>query len=138
MKQQDYDKLYQEVTKVALNAYVPYSKFHVGAALLMADGTIISGANIENASYGLTNCAERSALFTAYSRGYQKQDIKGMMIIGPTKGPVSPCGACRQVMSELIDENVEVVLTNYTHQDFLVKVKDLLPFGFAKENLNEQ
>ncbi|HPX84672.1 MAG TPA: cytidine deaminase [Bacilli bacterium] len=136
MKSADYQRLYDAVTRVAKQAYAPYSQFAVGAALLMKDGQIITGANVENASYGLSNCAERSALFTAYSLGYRQNDIIGMMIIGPTLGPVSPCGACRQVMAELINPDVEVVMTNWEKQDLVVKVKDLLPFRFAKDDLD--
>ncbi|MDD4000082.1 MAG: cytidine deaminase, partial [Bacilli bacterium] len=96
------DKLFEKVLEAYQRAYTPYSHFNVGAVLLMNDGNMITGSNIENASYGLSNCAERSALFSAYSQGYKKEDIIRMMVIGGTKGPISPCGACRQVMSELI------------------------------------
>ncbi|MGD9604534.1 MAG: cytidine deaminase [Bacilli bacterium] len=137
MNKIDYDRLYEAVTAVSKQAYAPYSNFPVGAALLMSDGKIVTGANVENASYGLSNCAERSALFAAYSQGYRQNDIMGMMIIGPTKGPVSPCGACRQVMSELINPDVSVVMTNWEHQDLTVKVKDLLPFSFSKDDLHD-
>lgn len=137
MNKTDYQHLYEAASLVAKQAYAPYSKFQVGAAILMADGKIITGANIENASFGLTNCAERSALFSCYSMGYRKKDIVGMLVIGPTKGPVSPCGACRQVMSELVNADVEVIMTNFNHDDLTVKVQDLLPFGFAKEDLHE-
>ena len=70
------------------NAYIPYSKFAVGAAILLKDGTIIKGSNIENASYGLSNCAERSALFSLYSQGYKKEDIVAMAVIGKTSKPI--------------------------------------------------
>ncbi|HHZ11845.1 MAG TPA: cytidine deaminase [Acholeplasmataceae bacterium] len=130
------DRLYEEVLKAYRNAYTPYSKFNVGAALLMEDGTIITGSNIENASYGLSNCAERSALFAAYSQGFRKKDIKRMMIIGGTDRPISPCGACRQVMSELIDLDVEVVLTNLKGDKKIMKVKDFLPYVFTDGDLN--
>jgi cytidine deaminase len=137
MNKQELDRLYEAVKKVSDYAYAPYSHFHVGAALLMADGNIVTGANIENASYGLSNCAERSALFSAYSLGYHKEDIKGLMVIGPTSGPVSPCGACRQVISELMNSDIEVVMTNWERKQQIVTVKDLLPFHFSKDDLNE-
>jgi len=130
------DKLYEQVLKAYENAYTPYSKFNVGAALLMKDGSIITGSNIENASYGLSNCAERSALFAAYSQGYRKEDIVKMMVIGSTERPISPCGACRQVMSELIDSEVEVILTNLNKDFKVLKVKDFLPYSFTDGDLH--
>ena len=95
------NKVIEAATLARENSYAPYSKFRVGAALLLKNGEIIRGCNIENASYGLCNCAERTALFTAYAKGYRKDDIVAMSISGDTEGPISPCGACRQVMSEL-------------------------------------
>lgn len=137
MKQNN-EKLYEAALAAFHHAYAPYSKFQVGAALLMADGKIISGSNIENASYGLSNCAERTALFAAYSQGYRQSDIVKMLIIGPTTAPVSPCGACRQVISELVGPEVEVVLTNLDHQEKIMKVSELLPYSFAKGDLNDK
>ena len=138
MNKNSNEKLYEAALAAFHHAYAPYSKFQVGAALLMADGKIISGSNIENASYGLSNCAERSALFAAYSQGYRQNDIEKMMIIGPTPAPVSPCGACRQVISELVNPDVEVVLTNLDHKEKVMKVSELLPYGFAKGDLNDK
>jgi cytidine deaminase len=95
----DAEKLMKEAGKAAEKAYAPYSRFRVGAALQMGDGTVISGANVENRSFGLSNCAERSAIFTAISQG--KKDIRGIAIAGPDAWePLPPCGACRQVISE--------------------------------------
>ena len=105
-------KLLDAATLARENAYVPYSHFKVGAALLLKDGSIITGCNIENASYGLCNCAERTALFKAYSEGIKKSDIVAMSVCADTDGPVSPCGACRQVMAELLNHNTVVYLTN--------------------------
>ncbi|MGB1097076.1 MAG: cytidine deaminase [Acholeplasmataceae bacterium] len=102
----------EEAKKARLKAYVPYSKYPVGAAILLKDGTIIHGANIENASFGLSNCAERSAIFSLFSQGYKKEDIVSMTVIADHKKPVSPCGACRQVMFELLPENCEITLAN--------------------------
>jgi len=134
---EDLKVLYNKVLEAYRNAYAPYSKFNVGAAVLLKNGDIIIGANIENASYGLANCAERSALFSVYSKGYRKEDISKMMIIGKTKTPISPCGACRQVISELMEQNCDVVLTNLEQDMKIIKVKDLLPYSFSEENLNE-
>ena len=117
------------------NAYVPYSKFKVGAALLLKDGTIIRGCNVENASYGLCNCAERTALFTAYAKGYRKDDIVMMSIAADTAGPVSPCGACRQVMSELLNKDTPVYLTNIKGDVKEMSVEELLPYSFDASDL---
>ena len=91
--------LMNEARKAAENAYAPYSKFRVGAALQMADGTVITGVNVENRSFGLSNCAERTALFTAMTIG--NKDVRGIAVAGPDAWePLPPCGACRQVISE--------------------------------------
>lgn len=113
-----------------LKAYVPYSKFKVGAAIVLNDGTIIHGANIENSSFGLTSCAERNALFSLISQGYDPKEIKEITIIGGSKGPISPCGACRQVMSELVPKNTKIYLANLEDEIYETSVSELLPFGF--------
>jgi cytidine deaminase len=123
-------KLMQEAVNAMNNAYVPYSKFKVGAALLLKNGEIIKGCNIENASYGLCNCAERTALFKVYSEGYKKDDIVMMSVSGDTKNPISPCGACRQVMNELLHKDTPVILTNNKKDVYKTTVKDLLPYSF--------
>ncbi len=118
------------------NAYVPYSKFPVGAALLMDDGQVVLGANIENASFGLTNCAERTALFKAYSDGRTK--VKAIAVVANTDGPVSPCGACRQVMVELCDKETPVYLSNLKDETLKTTVEKLLPGAFTSEDLHEE
>ena len=123
--------------KAYKNAYTPYSKFNVGAAVLLKDGTIIKGCNIENASYGLSNCAERTTLFTTYAMGYKKDDIEKFLIVANTKRPVSPCGACRQVMAELMNLDTEVFLTNLNRDVKMMKVSELIPYSFSGEDLNE-
>lgn len=128
-------KLYEKARYAYQNAYTPYSKFNVGAVLLLKDGSMITGSNVENASYGLSNCAERSALFAAYSLGYRRDDIEKMMVIGNTKTPISPCGACRQVISELINPDVEVILTNLNQDIKRFTVKELLPYSFTDGDL---
>ncbi len=129
------DKLYNACKKVFDNSYSPYSKFKVGAAVLLKNGEIITGCNVENASYGLSNCAERTALFTVYSAGYRIDDIDKMMIIGDVEKPISPCGACRQVIIELMHPECEIIMTNLKKDYKLLKVKDLLPYSFDKEVL---
>lgn len=117
------------------NAYTPYSKFNVGAALKLKDGNIIKGANVENASYGLTNCAERSALFTAYTEGYRREDIVAITIVANTDRPISPCGACRQVMSELMPQDADVILLSNKDEMISYKNEQLLPYSFTPEDL---
>ena len=128
-------KLMEAAVKAMENAYVPYSKFQVGAALLLKNGEIITGCNVENASYGLCNCAERTALFRAYALGYRKDDIIAMSIAGATDGPISPCGACRQVMAELLNSNTPVYLTNVKFDVKETSVEELLPYSFSGSDL---
>ncbi len=125
-------KLAQENIK---NAYVPYSKFRVSAVLELKNGEIYKGVNVENAAYGLANCAERSALFAAYSNGVRKEDIKRIMVYTDKDYFVSPCGACRQVMRELMEEEADVIFANSKGEFKEVKNKDLLPFGFTEKDL---
>ena len=113
-------------------SYSPYSKFKVGASILLKDGNYIMGCNVENISYGLTICAERNALFQLVSAGYTKEDVVAFCVVGDTAKPISPCGACRQVMAELLDMNTKVVLANIHHDYLETTVKDLLPYCFEE------
>ena len=131
------EQLYQAALKAYQNAYTPYSKFNVGAAVLLKDGKIIAGSNVENASYGLSNCAERTTLFYTYSQEYRQEDISKFLVLANTKKPVSPCGACRQVMAELLNEDVEIILTNLNQDIMKVRITDLLPYHFSGDNLRE-
>ncbi|WP_026565931.1 cytidine deaminase [Bacillus sp. UNC41MFS5] len=124
-----------EANKARELAYVPYSNFKVGAALLSKDGQVFHGCNIENAAYSMTNCAERTALFKAYSDGITQ--FASLVVVADTEGPVSPCGACRQVISELCDAEMEVVLTNLKGDIQKILVKDLLPGAFSPKDLNK-
>ena len=128
-----YLKLYNEALKAYENSYSPYSNFKVGASLLTKDGNIFIGTNVENISFGLTNCAERSSLFNAYSNGYRKDDIEVLLIVGNTSKPISPCGACRQVNNELMNKDSLVILTNLNKEMIECKVSDLLPYSFEEE-----
>jgi cytidine deaminase len=121
----------QEARLAREKAYTPYSLFKVGAAIELKDGTIIHGANIENASFGLTSCAERNALFSLISQGYHKEDIVSITVIANDHGPVSPCGACRQVMHELMPRNTKVYLTNTKGQIKETTNDKLLPYAFV-------
>ena len=111
-------------------AYAPYSKFQVGAALLTHDGRTFTGCNVENAAYGLCNCAERTALFSAVAAGCRPGDFVQLAVIADTPGPVSPCGACRQVMAELCDESMPVLLGNLADAVEETTVGTLLPGSF--------
>lgn len=124
-----------EALKAREFAYVPYSKFQVGAALLTEDGKVYKGSNIENAAYSLCNCAERTALFKAYSEG--EKSFKMLAVAADTPGPVSPCGACRQVISELCSPNMPVILTNLNGQVKEMTVQELLPGAFSSEDLHD-
>lgn len=108
----NHEQLIAESKLARLKAYAPYSKFLVGAALQTKDGRVFHGCNVENASYGLCNCAERTALFSAIAAGYKRGDFTTMAVTGNTDGPIAPCGACRQVMIELGGPHMEVILTN--------------------------
>lgn len=128
-------ELIAEALKAREFAYVPYSKFKVGAALLTEDGKVYKGCNIENAAYSLCNCAERTALFKAYSEG--EKSFKMLAVAAYTPGPVSPCGACRQVISELCSPNMPVILTNLNGQIKEMTVQELLPGAFSSEDLHD-
>lgn len=118
-------------------SYSVYSKFAVGAVCILNTGEYVLGCNVENASYGLCNCAERAALFSLIASGYNPKDVVEMVIIADTKNPVSPCGACREVMKELLNEDVVVTLFNLNKEVKVLKVKDLLPYAFDEGDLNE-
>lgn len=117
------------------NAYAPYSNYHVGACVKTKDGKYHIGANVENASYGLTNCAERSTLFHVYSLGYRQDDIESMALVtgGNTLG--TPCGACRQVMVELLKRDTPVVVANKNNQAMVTTIEELLPYSFTNDDL---
>lgn len=128
------EKLIEASLKAREKAYVPYSKFPVGAALLTEDGSVILGCNIENSAYSMTNCAERTAFFKAISEGIY--DFKALAVSADTEGPVSPCGACRQVIAEFCDRDMPVYLTNLHGNVFETTVAELLPGAFSKEDLS--
>lgn len=130
----DYQMLIDEAFKASEKAYAPYSKFYVGACLLTSDGKLIGGANIENAAYGSTMCAERNAVYQAYCLGYRKDDIVALAIVGDTLPLISPCGACRQVLAELLYSDTPIILAN--RETFEVtNIQDLLPQAFTGESL---
>lgn len=117
------------------HAYAPYSNYHVGACVATRDGNYILGANIENAAYGSSICAERNAVFAAYSQGYRKADIEALAIVSDGERIGTPCGSCRQVLSELLDEDTPIVLSN-RKSEMDTTIRELLPFAFGQEDLN--
>lgn len=122
--------LIETAVNAASFAYVPYSKFPVGAVLVAFDGKIFTGCNIENASFGLTNCAERTAIFKAISEGISVFDA--LYIYGETEIPISPCGACRQVICEFCQPQMSVYLISKTKQVKETTVGELLPYSFRE------
>ncbi|OIU70596.1 cytidine deaminase [Rossellomorea aquimaris] len=129
------EQLIKEAKAAREKAYVPYSKFQVGAALLTKDGKVYHGCNIENAAYSMCNCAERTALFKAYSEG--DKEFSMIAVVADTARPVPPCGACRQVISELCSKDMTVVLTNLKGDVEELSVAELLPGAFSPEDLHE-
>jgi len=124
----DADRLVAAARQAREGAVAPYSNFKVGAALETEDGTIITGCNIENASYGLTVCAERVAMFKALSDGHRH--FTRMAVVADTQVPTSPCGACRQVLWEF-GQNLEIVLANLTEVKGRHQMAELLPLPFS-------
>jgi len=133
MDQKIKEKMFKKAKEAQKNAYVPYSEFPLGAAVLTEDGSIYTGVNIENASFGLTNCAERSAIFTAVSQGERK--IEALLIVSSTKNPVPPCGSCRQVIQEFADGDIEIVMMTAEGKELTMTSTELLPGAFSNNDL---
>jgi cytidine deaminase len=126
------DELFGEARKAADLAYAPYSKFRVGAALFADDGTVITGCNVENRSYGLTICAERSAIVKAVSQG--RRSFKALAVSTPdSETPVGPCGACRQVLSEFMDSDAPVLFRGSGSEKVETSLGVLYPFDSLHE-----
>ncbi len=131
----NYSELLLIANKVKLNSYSPYSKFRVGAVLVTDEGTLYSGVNVENSSYGLTNCAERTAIFSAITNGERK--FKSIVIVSDAEDFITPCGACRQVLMELGGKDLEIVMSNRDKEIRILKLEELLPLSFNKEYLEK-
>ncbi|MCL6627229.1 thymidine phosphorylase [Alicyclobacillus shizuokensis] len=131
--------LLQAAARARQRAYVPYSGFAVGAAVRLDDGRVVEGANMENASYGLTQCAERTALFSALMLGVRPEhgSVRELLVLADSPQPVTPCGACRQVMAELCGPETPVWLTNTDGTAKRVRVADLLPLAFTQEQMRK-
>ena len=138
----EFQELIRKALEVRQKAYAPYSDFMVGAALLCNDGRIFTGCNIENASYGATNCAERTAFFKAVSEGYR--EFTAIAIAGGRKEAQSleycaPCGICRQVMSEFCDSDAFLVILPRSEEDYKsYTLGQLLPLGFTSADIEKR
>ena len=129
------EQLIQKAVEARELSYSPYSRFKVGAALLTKDGQVFLGANIENSSYPLCMCAERNALYNAMMHGYKKEDFEALALSADTEGPCSPCGACRQVISELFPNDKPIYMANIKGDVKETNVPELLPFAFSEDDL---
>jgi cytidine deaminase len=121
-------RLLQAARKAMKHAYAPYSHFRVGAALLTSTGKLFSGCNVENASYGLTNCAERTAIFAAIAKSGPKLDVRAIVVVNDQRVPCSPCGACRQVIYEFGPEATVLFQSSKGWKES--QIAELLPEGF--------
>ena len=124
-------ELIEAARKYRENSYSPYSHFKVGAAVLTKHGKVYGGCNIENSSYGLTNCAERTAIFKAVSEG--EREFAALAVIADTDGPCSPCGACRQVIADF--RIPRIIMANLRGEVKVVTLSELLPFAFSDSDL---
>lgn len=128
-----YEDLISQALKMLDFSYVPYSHFHVGAALLAKNGTIYTGCNIENSSFGATNCAERTAIFKAVSEGVK--DFEAIAVVGGLNGKIEdfcpPCGICRQVMREFCNQDFKIILAKSPSDYKVYTLADLLPESFS-------
>lgn len=130
----DVESLIQAALAARESAYAPYSGFKVGAALLDRNGRVILGCNVENAAYGLCNCAERTALFAGVAAGCRCGDFTHLAVVADTECPVSPCGACRQVMIEIGGAALIVILANLRGARAQTTAAALLPGAFSLDS----
>ncbi|KIL34662.1 cytidine deaminase [Cohnella kolymensis] len=130
------EQLLEAAKKARTSAYVPYSSFAVGAVALDSEGHLHHGCNVENAAYGPTNCAERTALFRAVADGKRPGAFQVVAVIGDTPEPITPCGVCRQVLAELCAPEMPVVLGNMKGTYRITTVEELLPGAFTSRDLH--
>ena len=126
----------EKLIKLLDNSYSPYSKFKVSAIAVMKDGTEFCGVNVENASYGVCNCAERSAIYSAISNGYKRYDFEKLYVMCDTDKLGTPCFICRQVISELFESDKEIVCITNKGEEKVFTVDSLCPYPFSDESLN--
>ncbi|MGP1414830.1 MAG: cytidine deaminase [Treponema sp.] len=125
-------ELFNIALQTSENAYAPYSHFRVGAALLTETGEVITGVNVENRSYGLTNCAERTAVYSAIAKG-TKKFVKLAIATPDANYPVPPCGACRQVISEFMDKDALIIFGSSKENIKIIKLEQLYPMDSLHE-----
>ena len=125
----------EKLKELLNNSYAKYSNFKVSAILETKDGNLFNGVNIENASYGATICAERSAICNAISNGYKKSDFKRLYIMNSSEKICTPCMLCRQVFQEIFDTNMEIICYNINGSNITYKVEDLCVYPFSEDNL---
>lgn len=131
----DKDQLVECAKEARSLSYSPYSNFAVGAAVLAKDGSVYLGANVENSSYPVSMCAERNAIYNAMMDGKNRDDFVALAVVGDTEGPISPCGACRQVMSELLPPEAKIVMANLKGDIKEASIAELLPYAFDGSDL---
>ena len=129
------DELILKAKEARELSYSPYSHFAVGAAVETKDGEVFLGANIENSAYSLCMCAERNAIYNAYMHGYTKEDLVALALVADTDKPCSPCGACRQVLSELFPDTAPIFMSNMKGDIQETCIDELLPYAFSEEDL---
>ena len=129
------EQLIEKAKEARKLSYSPYSHFAVGAALLCKDGRIFVGANVENSSYPLCMCAERNALYNAKMNGVKKEEMVALALSADTDEPCSPCGACRQVISELFPKDAPIYMSNLKGDVQETTIEELLPYAFSEDAL---
>ncbi len=129
-----WDRLVHHATEASKHAHAPYSNFHVGAALLTSTDEVVTGCNVENATFGATVCAERNAIATAVGRGIR--DFEALCVITPADRPVAPCGICRQVLAEFAEE-LPILMVNTAGERLHVQLSELLPHRFVPGDFND-
>lgn len=135
MENQIRETLFNLSTKAYKNAYTPYSNFNVGAALVTNDQKAFVGTNIENAAYGSSMCAERVCIYSAYANGIKKDDIAGFALIANSVEPSMPCGACLQVLNELLNHDTTIYVFNLNGDCIETNIATLLPYPFDEDDL---
>ena len=130
-----HEQLIEKAKEARKLSYSPYSHFAVGAALLCKDGSVYVGSNVENSSYPLCMCAERNALYGAKMHGVKKEDMVALALCADTDEPCSPCGACRQVISELFPKDAPIYMSNLKGDVQETTIAELLPFAFSEDAL---
>ncbi len=126
------ETLIELAKQVSQKAYCPYSQFSVGSAILLSNGEIYSGCNVENISYGLSLCAERNAISHAVTQSEEKIELQMVVVYTPTATPTSPCGACRQVILEFANDNTQILCICDSDQQLKIRIEDLLPHAFNR------